>query len=169
MIIKNKKGKNGKNRHYADKLVTPKYLFKKAQKIWNVKCNIDVAANKRNKKCRRFIDKKKDFLKQFNFKPTDILFGNFPHSKQKEFVIHTCKVVKICKCRAVLLLPINVLGAAYAKKYLLPLIKFEKKMIITGRHHFLSPIALKVSKQPSVNVYVAAYIPNRKNKRKTKK
>lgn len=158
MIIKSKKRKN----HYADKLITPRYLFKKAQSIWKVKCNIDVAATKENKKCRRFISKEENYLKQFNFKSTDILWCNFPHSKQKEFVIHTVKVWKKCRCRAILLLPINVLGSSYAKKYLLPYIKFQKKMIITGRHHFLSPIAQNISKQPSVNVYVSAYLPKRR-------
>ena len=156
MIIKSKK------KHYADKLVTPKYLFELCQKIWRVKCTIDVAADRRNRKCKRFIDRDTDFLKQNKFKSKEILWGNFPHSKQKEFVIHVSQVCKKNGCGALLLLPINTLGSTYAKKYLLPYIKFEKKMIITGRHHFLSPIALNVSEQPSVNVYVAAYIPRRR-------
>jgi len=155
MIIKSKK------KHYADRLVTPIYLFNLAQKIWRVKCNIDVAADIKNKKCRRYINKEKDFLKQFKFKPTDVLWFNFPHSKQKEFVIHLVKVCKLNKCRALGVLPINTLTSSYAKKYLVPVIKFEKKMLIEGRHKFLSPISLKVSKEPSVNGYVAVYIPNR--------
>lgn len=150
---------NNKKKHYADKLVTPRYLFKLCQKIWNVKCNIDVAADSKNKKCRRYISKEKDFLKQLKFKPTDILWGNFPHSEQKYFVIHMVKVCKLNNCRALLLLPINTLTSSYAKKHLLPVIKFEKKMIIEGRHKFLTPRSLKVSKEPSVNGYVAAYIP----------
>uniref|UniRef100_A0AAT9JEJ5 ORF27 n=1 Tax=Nitrosopumilaceae spindle-shaped virus TaxID=3065433 RepID=A0AAT9JEJ5_9VIRU len=158
MIINNKK------KHYADKLVTPSYLFNLSQKKYNIKCNIDVAADAKNTKCKRFIDRKKDYLKQFDFKRTDILWGNFPHSKQKEFVIHTVKVCKKNKCRALLLLPINVLTSAYAIKYLLPVIKFTKKMIIPGRHKFLSPRSLKISKQPSVNGYVSCYIPNRRSK-----
>jgi len=164
MIIKAKRNKNGKKKNNMDKLATPNYLFKKSQKIWNIKCNIDVAADKNNKKCRRFIDKKKDFLKQFKFKSTDILWCNFPHSKQKIFVTHVVKVCKLNKCRALLLLPINVLTATYAKKYLLPVIKFEKKMIIEGRHKFLTPRSLKVSSEPSVNGYVSCYIPNRRSK-----
>lgn len=162
MIIKKNKGKRKKN--YADKLVTPKYLFKLCQKIWNVKCNIDVAADINNKKCRRFIDKQKDFLKQFDFKSTDVLWCNFPHSKQKKFVIHVVKVCKKNNCRALLLLPINVLTSTYAKKYLLPIIKFDKKMIIEGRHKFLTPKSLEVSKEPSVNGYVCAYIPKGKKR-----
>jgi phage N-6-adenine-methyltransferase len=152
---------NNQKKHYADKLVTPKYLFNLSQKKWKVKCNIDVAADRNNKKCRRYISKEKDYLKQFKFKRTDVLWGNFPHSKQKEFVIHTVKVCKLNRCRALLLLPINVLTSAYAVKYLLPVIKFEKKMIIKGRHKFLTPRSLKVSSEPSVNGYVAAYIPKR--------
>lgn len=162
MIIKSKKDKNGKIKHNMDSLVTPKSLFKLSQKIWRVKCNIDVCATKKNKKCRRFINKEKDFLKQFKFKPTDILWGNFPHSRQKEFVKHMVKVCKLNKCRALILLPINTLTSSYAKKYLLPVIKFERKMIIEGRHKFLTPRALKISSEPSVNGYIAAYIPNRK-------
>lgn len=153
---------NNKKKHYADKLVTPKYLFKLAQKKWNIKCNIDVAADIKNRKCRRFISREKDYLKQFKFNSKDILWCNFPHSKQKQFVIHTVKICKLNNCRALLLLPINVLTSSYAIKYLLPVLKFEKKMIIEGRHKFLSPIALKVSKEPSVNGYVAAYIPHRR-------
>jgi hypothetical protein len=156
MIIKSKK------KHYADKLVTPKHLFKLCQKIWRIKCNIDVAADKNNKKCRKFIDKKKDFLKQFKFKSTDVLWFNFPHSKQKEFVIHLVKVCKLNNCRALGLLPINVLTSSYAIKHLVPVIRFEKKMLIEGRHKFLTPRSLKVSKEPSVNGYVAVYIPSMK-------
>jgi phage N-6-adenine-methyltransferase len=156
---------NNKKKHYADKLVTPSYLFQIAQQIWNVKCNIDVAADIHNRKCFRFISREKDYLKQFNFNKKDVLWCNFPHSKQKEFVIHTVKVCKKNKCRAVLLLPINVLTSAYAKKYLLPVIKFEKKMIIQGRHKFLTPISLKQSNDPSVNGYVSCYIPNRRSKK----
>ena len=155
MIIKSKK------KHYADKLVTPPHLFKLAQKIWNVKCNIDVAADKNNKKCNRFIDKKKDFLKQLKFKSTDILWFNFPHSKQKQFVIHLVKVCKLNNCKALGLLPINVLTSTYAINHLIPVMKFEPKMLIQGRHKFLTPISLKVSKEPSVNGYIACYIPKR--------
>lgn len=162
MIIHSRRDKNGKVKHNMDKLATPKYLFKLTQKIWRVKCNIDVAADKNNKKCRRFIDKEKDFLKQFKFKPTDVLWWNFPHSKQKEFVIHLVKVCKLNNCRALGILPINALTSSYAKKYLIPVMKFEKKMIIEGRHKFLTPRALKDSKEPSVNGYVAIYIPKRK-------
>lgn len=165
MIIQTKKDKNGKPKHNMDKLATPWYLFRLGQKIWRVKCNIDVSADKKNKKCRRFISKEQDFLKQTKFKRTDVLWGNFPHSKQKEFVIHMVKVCKLNKCRALILLPINTLTSSYAKKYLLPVIKFEKKMIIEGRHKFLTPRALKVSSEPSVNGYVVAYIPNRKTKK----
>ena len=165
MIIQSKRDKNGKVKHNMDKLATPDYLFELGQKIWGVKCNIDVAADKNNRKCKRFIDKKKNFLKQFKFKSTDVLWWNFPHSNQKEFVLHLVQVCKSNDCQALGILPINALTSSYAINYLLPVIRFEKKMLIKGRHKFLTPRALNPSKEPSVNGYVSVYIPNRKNKK----
>lgn len=162
MIIKTKRDKNGKVKHPMDNLATPTYLFKLAKKIWNVKPNIDVSASKHNRKCRRYIDKKKNFLLQFKFKPRDVLWFNFPHSEQKHFVIHLVRVCKLNRCRALGILPINALTATYAIKHLVPVMKFEKKMLIEGRHKFLTPRSLKISKEISINGYVAVYIPNRK-------
>jgi len=155
---------NSKKKHYADKLVTPLYLFKLCQKRWGIKCNIDTCATEKNRKCRRFISKQQDFLKQWNFKKTDVLWGNFPHSQNRVFVKHISEVCKKIGCRAVLLLPINTLCSDYAEKYILPYVKISRKIIIKGRHKFLSPIALKVSKEPSVNGYVTVFY----NKRRLK-
>lgn len=156
MIIKSKK------KHPMDNLATPKYLFNLCQKRWRVKCNIDCCANKKNKKCRRFITKKQNFLKQFKFKRTDVLWGNFPHSQNKHFVKHTFDLWRNIGCRFVLVLPINTLCSEYALKYILPYVEISRKIIITGRHKFLSPRSQKESKLNSVNGYVTIYYGRRK-------
>jgi len=158
MIIKHKK------KHYADNLTTPKYVFKKCQKIWGVKCNIDCCATKKNKKCRRFISKKQNFLKQFHFKKTDILWGNFPHSKNKQFVEHAYYLWCNIGCRFLLLLPINTLTSIYAKKFILPNVEISKKIILTGRIAFLNPYTLRPTRQNSVNGYVTIFFNKRKKK-----
>lgn len=161
MIIKKNKGKKKKN--YADNLSTPRKTVRLCEKRWRAKCNIDVCASPLNKKCRRFISKKQDFLKQTNFKRTDVLWFNFPHSKNYKFVRHLCKVWKACGCRALGILPINTLTSTYAKKYILPYVKFDRRIIITGRITFLNK-AQKKSQFGSVNGYVTIYYGRRKKK-----
>ena len=153
---------NNKKKNYADNLSTPKYIFKKCQKIWGVKCNIDVCATKQNRKCCRFISKKENFLNRIRFKRSDIFWGNFPHSKNKQFIIHTFKLWKMIGCRAVLLLPINTLCSTYARKYILPYVHISKKNILTGRITFLRPRSQKPSEYGSVNGYVTIYYGRRK-------
>lgn len=153
-----------KKKHYADNLTTPRHIFKLCQKIWKVKCNIDVCATKKNRKCRRFISKNQDFLKQFKFSPKDVLWGNFPHSQNSKFVKHTQLVCKENNCRAVLLLPINTLCSTYAKKHLLPYVEISRKIILTGRIQFLNPKTLRPSRYNSVNGYVTVFYNKRKRK-----
>jgi len=153
---------NHKKKHYADNLTTPKYIFKKCQKIWKVKCNIDSCATEKNKKCRRFISKKQNFLKQNYFKKTDILWCNFPHSKNKQFVKHAYYLWRNTGCRFVLLLPINTLCSTYARKFILSYVEISKKIILTGRIAFLNPYTLRPTRQNSVNGYVTVYYGRRK-------
>lgn len=162
MIIKKNKGKKKKN--YANNLSTPKHLFKLCQKRWRVKCNIDVCATPLNRKCRRYISKRQNFLKQFNFKRTDILWCNFPHAENYKFVKHLAEIIKNCGCKGLLLIPINTLTSDYAEKYLFPYVEISKKMIIKGRHRFLNR-AQKPSKEISVNGYVTLLAKRRKNVR----
>ena len=146
-----------KIKHYADNLVTPDYIFKLCQKRWRVKCNIDSCATKKTRKCKRFISKEQDFLKQFNFKKTDTFWCNFPHSMNKQFVKHIAHLHFNIGCRAVLLLPINTLCSTYARYYILPYAEINNKIIITGRIKFLDPKTLKPSKYNSVNGYVTVF------------
>lgn len=153
MIIQKKKN------HYADKLSTPKETFKQCEKIWRVKCNIDTSADKRNKKCRRYITKEQDYLTKTDFKRTDILWGNFPHSQNGKFVEHTFNLWKSIGCRAVLLLPVNTLCSNYGKRFILHKAKIA---ILTGRIKFLRPISQKDSEFNSVNGYVTIYYGRRR-------
>ena len=157
MIIKSKK------KNYADSLSTPVWLFKLGEKTYKIKCNIDVAATNKNSKCKLYIDRKVDFLSTTPevFKHSDILYGNFPHSKNYLFVKHMTEIYKKVGCRILLLLPINTLCSSYARKYILPFIKFDKRMIIQGRIKFLNPISQKESKLDSVNGYVFCFYPKR--------
>lgn len=162
LMIINKKKKN-----YADSLSTPEWLFKLGEKRYRIKCNLDLAANNNNSKCEYYIDKDIDFLSTSpeEFTKSDILFGNFPHSKNYLFVKHTSEIYKKVGCRILLLLPINTLCSNYAKKYILPYIKFDRRMIIQGRIKFLNPISQKESKLNSVNGYVFCYYPKRSIKK----
>ena len=155
---------NSKKKHPMDNFVTPKYLYKLAASRWGVKCTIDVCATKDNKKCRRFISKKQNFLTMpFSyFKNTDVLWCNPPHSQSKYFVERIYQIWKKVGCAANLILPINTLCSEYAEKYILPYVKFSRKIIIKGRHKFLSPRALKITAEPSVNGYVTVFYPRRK-------
>ena len=160
LIIKSKK------KNYADSLSTPGWLKRLGEKRFKIKCTIDLAATERNHKCRRFITPQKDFLKQLEmFKHMDVLWGNFPHSENYKFVRHTWEIYKKIGCRILLLMPINTLTSRYAKKYILPYIKFDRRMIIEGRINFLKPISQKESKLNSVNGYVFCYYPKRSLKK----
>jgi len=151
MIIKHK------IKHYADGLTTPNEIFELCQRRWNVKCNLDVSATRKNTKCKRFITKRQNFLKRFKFSPNDVLWGNFPHSQNKKFVKHAYNIWRANNCRMVLLLPINTLCSNYAKRFILPYVMINRKIIITGRIQFLNPKTLKPSKYNSVNGYVTVF------------
>lgn len=62
---------------------TPKTFFDYIQKTFKVKFKIDVAADKKNALCKRFIDKEKDTL---NSDWTKLAWCNPPYSLAREFV-----------------------------------------------------------------------------------
>jgi len=158
LIIKTKKF------NYADNLSTPKDIFKLCENRWKVKCTLDVCATNLNHKCRRFITKNTDFMKVRYIKSNEILWFNFPHSKNYKFIKHLCELYLKSNFRAIGILPINVLTSNYAQKYIIPyIVPNLKKMIIQGRISFLNK-AQKKSKHNSVNGYVTVYYPRRNKK-----
>lgn len=163
MIITKKKGK--RKIKYADSLATPDPTFDLCQKIWNVKCTLDLTATELNTKCKKFITPQQDFFKVVSVDSNEVLWGNFPHSKQKEFVEHAFNIWINSNCQMLLLLPINTLCSNYAKKFILPWIDFDKKMILTGRIAFKNRRG-KISKHNSVNGYVCVFYPRRNPDRK---
>jgi len=161
-----------KGKHLADSLATPNDIYLKCMNINGFyKATLDVCATSKNSKCDFYIQKREDALKvDWNFANScmkDILyklnvsrqilskpvcFCNPPHSKSKLFVEQAYNQWRKNNLDIVMLLPVNVLGSEYSKKFILPFIKYKPEMFL-GRIRFLDPITNKPSKYNSVNSY----------------
>jgi phage N-6-adenine-methyltransferase len=151
MLIKFKK------KNYADSLSTPRKIFRYCERKWRVKCNLDVCATKKNRKCRAFFDRRRNGLNRRwknQRRRRTVVWCNPPHSQTKNWIKIAYYEWKNFKTRTVGLIPINTLCSSYGKKYILPHAKFH---IITGRINFLNPRTQRPSKLNSVNGYVTIY------------
>lgn len=151
--------------HYADNLTTPIEIFRKCQKIWNTECTLDVCATKNTTKCNDYFSIKDNGLKQ-EWK-SKCIWCNPPHSQTGLWVKKAYEQWIKHNIRIIMLLPVNTLTSNYFKKYAMPYIKFQKKMILS-RINFLNPRTNKPSKYNSVNGYMTIFYERRKHYDKDK-
>lgn len=133
-----------------DEYETPYELYQDICNLWGVRPDLDIAANKDNKKCHKFLT---DAFNQ-PWDSTAAVWCNPPHSMTKDFV-------KLCHdywvrtgMPVVMLIPANSVCTKYAEKYI------KKKAIIEpiyGRPRFLKDG--KPSKFPSRNSYFTVFYP----------
>ena len=154
-----------KSNHYADNLTTPISIFKKCEKIWNVKCTFDVCATKNTTKCSRYYSKPDGLKQEWNH---SCIWCNPPHSQTGKWVRYAYEQWRKYNNKIVMLLPVNVLTANYFTKYAMPYIKFQKKMVLS-RINFLNPRTNKPSKYNSVNGYMTIFYDTRSKYEKLQK
>ena len=132
---------NGKKLKYHRQLIN--FYIQKREDALKVDWNF---ANS----CMKDILYKLNVSRQILSKP--VCFCNPPHSKSKLFVEQAYNQWLNHNLDIVMLLPVNVLGSEYSKKFILPFIKYKPEMFL-GRIRFLDPITNKPSKYNSVNSY----------------
>lgn len=141
-----------------DEYETPPQLFYDLCAKYNFKPLLDVAANKDNTKCEYFLTDAlhKEWMKPHTYKlRTDTKFkgvdvwGNFPHSKQEEFVKRAHQQNEKHNMNIMIIVPANTICAKYFDEILdNPFVEHHR---ITGRITFYRNG--KPSKFPSRNGY----------------
>lgn len=132
-----------------DEYETPNELFYSICERYNIIPDLDVAANKNNTKCKRFLT---DGLNRRWIAAA--VWCNPPHSMTKEFVIKAWNEWKDHGTPIIMLIPANSVCTKYAEKYIRGSAQINP---IYGRPIFLKNG--KPSKHPSRNSYFTVFYP----------
>lgn len=121
----------------SDEWEIPKKDFKELCKTHNFKPTRDVSATKKNKKCTKYFDKKKNALNQKWDKKN---WSNPPMKFLKQFVMKACWEFLLVGNETMMIIPSNSLTNQYAQRHIESIAKYYPifdriEFLHYGRNH----------------------------------